>query len=723
MTTNREASHGLRENGSATFRLVLLATVLGAVAAVLFAHRRTVGADKTSVSVVQDQTVSSKSPFEMVAQAREQGPKTPLPGPHVWLANEREQTGFAVALLLAIIMAVRKLSPKLGAFLNEQGDPWASAAAGAAGAPGSLPEEEKFSSFVTAFRVGPNDGQKRSSSAMDCGATVHPEVLEEFYAKAATELESARKLFAEVGRATDGARRKEILRELCTIMHSFKGSAGLPGLLPVWQLATTLEGLLDQLAAKPSNATPSALRTVAGALLLLRDLCVPGVRADLTHNPPVHFLAVDDDPISRRAVTMALKKAFQSPDVAENGPTALQLAGQQTYDVIFLDIEMPEMDGFEVCSRIHEIEGNRTTPVVFVTSHSDFDSRAKSVSSGGRDLIAKPFLSFEVTVKALTLLLRSRLDRDKAGTHEQKALPEKSAAAEPASPKAPVPPPTPRARVAAPAPANRPAPKPEPPKAEQMVAAKAPKAGEHAEAFLAHAPEHLRELRGLLLAMTQEQDEARRQEVFGELYVGLHSLTQEAERAELKVIFQLASAVIKLVRKLLEKASASTPSALNAIGTGIQVLENLCAVPAGSGAGTGGIRILVVDDDPIARRAITNALQLQFGKPEVADSGEAALALTQEKSFDVIFLDVLMPGMDGFATCERIRETEENQATPIIFVTSHTDAESREKSVSCGGNGFISKPVLPAEIALTAMTFALRARTSPAEPELSLAMA
>jgi putative two-component system response regulator len=86
------------------------------------------------------------------------------------------------------------------------------------------------------------------------------------------------------------------------------------------------------------------------------------------------------------------------------------------------------------------------------------------------------------------------------------------------------------------------------------------------------------------------------------------------------------------------------------------------------------------------------------------------VALTEGKAFDVIFLDILMPEMDGFETCAKIRETKLNGATPIIFVSSQQGNEAVEKSAACGGNGFISKPVLPAEIFLTAQTFGMRAR-------------
>ena len=180
-------------------------------------------------------------------------------------------------------------------------------------------------------------------------------------------------------------------------------------LLPFFQLAAALEGLLKQIKDKPANVTPSTIRTAAAALDLLQELCAPGLKSDLAINPPVRLLVVDDDPISRHAVSFSLKKAFPQPDVAPDGQAALALTEKQTYDVIFMDVEMPGMDGFELCSRIRALGPNRTTPLIFVTSHNDFDSRAQSALTGGQDLIAKPFLTFEIAVKALSFVLRRRL--------------------------------------------------------------------------------------------------------------------------------------------------------------------------------------------------------------------------------------------------------------------------------------------------------------------------
>ena len=141
-----------------------------------------------------------------------------------------------------------------------------------------------------------------------------------------------------------------------------------------------------------------------------------GVEPDLATNPPIRMLVVDDDPVARRAITCALQMAFEKPESQEGGEGALAAATERLFDLIFLDVQMPGMDGFTVCSKIHETVQNRTTPVVFVTGHSDFKARTQAALSGGGDLIGKPFLTAEVTVKALTFSLRGRLQKRKTST-------------------------------------------------------------------------------------------------------------------------------------------------------------------------------------------------------------------------------------------------------------------------------------------------------------------
>ena len=92
------------------------------------------------------------------------------------------------------------------------------------------------------------------------------------------------------------------------------------------------------------------------------------------------------------------------------GPlVGLQWLHESRHDLGLLDIEMPGMDGFELCKKMRATSGCQQMPVILVTSHSSFESRAKGVLSGGNDLIAKPVFAMELAVKAVTHLLRSRM--------------------------------------------------------------------------------------------------------------------------------------------------------------------------------------------------------------------------------------------------------------------------------------------------------------------------
>lgn len=109
-------------------------------------------------------------------------------------------------------------------------------------------------------------------------------------------------------------------------------------------------------------------------------------------------------------------------------------------------------------------------------------------------------------------------------------------------------------------------------------------------------------------------------------------------------------------------------------------------------------KILIVDDNP---RNVEVAAQLLSGhnyNVEFASNGEEALEWARNEIFDLILMDVMMPGMDGFETSFRIKEMAENQDVPIIFLTAKTDTASLTKAFQSGGQDYISKPFRPDEL-------------------------
>lgn len=176
-------------------------------------------------------------------------------------------------------------------------------------------------------------------------------------------------------------------------------------------------------------------------------------------------------------------------------------------------------------------------------------------------------------------------------------------------------------------------------------------------------------------------------------------------------------AILLIVRLRAWLKHRSALGEYGAAAAALELFEELCGrAGANPDLAHPPVRILVVDDDPVARRAISGSIQLVFGRPDNAESGEAALALAAEECFDLIFLDVLMPGVDGFTACKKIHETALNCRSPVVFVTSQNDMDSRSQAVASGGCGFIPKPVLPSQITLTTLTFILRARLNEFEP-------
>jgi len=214
-------------------------------------------------------------------------------------------------------------------------------------------------------------------------------------------------------RAGDEAARLKPLNELYRRIHALTGNAGIAGVPQVARMSDALEALLKELYEKPRNINASTLRTVALAIDFLGMLFEQGAALQRQQAAPRDVLVVDDEAISRRALVYALEKAKLKSASVEDPAVAYDMLAENEFDLIFLDIDMPGMSGFELCTKLRMLPAHKTTPVVFVTSLSDFESRANSTVSGGNDFIGKPFLFMEVAVKALVYVLRGRLQAAK----------------------------------------------------------------------------------------------------------------------------------------------------------------------------------------------------------------------------------------------------------------------------------------------------------------------
>ena len=104
-------------------------------------------------------------------------------------------------------------------------------------------------------------------------------------------------------------------------------------------------------------------------------------------------------------------------------------------------------------------------------------------------------------------------------------------------------------------------------------------------------------------------------------------------------------------------------------------------------------RVLVVDDIEANRRLLQAKLEAQYFDVTLVDSGAAALVSVEEETPDIILLDVMMPGMDGYEVCRRLKSKAATKHIPIVMVTALSDAEDRIKGLDVGAEDFLTKPV------------------------------
>ena len=105
--------------------------------------------------------------------------------------------------------------------------------------------------------------------------------------------------------------------------------------------------------------------------------------------------------------------------------------------------------------------------------------------------------------------------------------------------------------------------------------------------------------------------------------------------------------------------------------------------------------LLVVDDTPTSVDLLHAILRDDF-QIKVATSGDRAVAIAQKEPRPaIILLDVMMPGVDGYEACRRLKENPDTALIPVIFITAKTDVEDEQKGLSLGAVDYITKPFNP----------------------------
>jgi CheY-like chemotaxis protein len=106
-----------------------------------------------------------------------------------------------------------------------------------------------------------------------------------------------------------------------------------------------------------------------------------------------------------------------------------------------------------------------------------------------------------------------------------------------------------------------------------------------------------------------------------------------------------------------------------------------------------GKNILIVDDDARNAFALSRLLSSKELKAYIAPSGEKALELLERMRIDLVLMDIMMPGMDGYETTRRIRAQSKFRTLPVLALTAKAMKGDREKCIEAGANDYLSKPI------------------------------
>ena len=180
-------------------------------------------------------------------------------------------------------------------------------------------------------------------------------------------------------------------------------------LRPIHELSTAVEALIRDMHTSPKNINASTLRTVGQSIDFLATLLDETNLSRIKDVSNARIFAVDDDEGILDTIIATMEMAHLNITTSGQPTAGLTILSEQDFDLILLDVGLPEMNGMDMCSRIRAMTNHQKTPIVFLTGEATVQNRVQSTLNGGNDLIGKPFSVLELAVKALTWIFKGQL--------------------------------------------------------------------------------------------------------------------------------------------------------------------------------------------------------------------------------------------------------------------------------------------------------------------------
>ncbi len=387
-------------------------------------------------------------------------------------------------------------------------------------------------------------------------------------------------------------------------------------------------------------------------ILTAEKKIVEVIPVQVTKKEPIVYLGsrilvVEDNRASQQVAIGMLERLGCSMDVAGNGREALERLARRSYDLILMDCHMPEMNGFEATRQIRALKGEGANlPIIAMTANAQQGDSDQCLAAGMNDYLAKPF-KLNALKEKLQLWLGRETSQFAMTVDNQQVLD------------------------------------------GQMLRQLREEIG---NAFVKMVTFFLEDAPGQLEAIAQAIAVANA--------AALAELAHSLKGAGRNLGANQFAAIAKKLEELGRKGSVQGAEELSlALSSEYERVKSALAKeidPKREGRldiERFGPLILVADDDRAMRFALNDVLKEDGYRIELASTGVQALGICERQMPDLILMDAMMPEMDGFNACARIRELPDGAHTPILIVTALDDEQSIDLAFSAGATDYIPKPV------------------------------
>ncbi|MBQ3164364.1 MAG: response regulator [Lachnospiraceae bacterium] len=372
--------------------------------------------------------------------------------------------------------------------------------------------------------------------------------------------------------------------------------------------------------------------------------------------PDASILVVDDVPVNIKVFCGLLKDTMLQIDTATSGREALRKIRSNTYDIIFLDHMMPDLDGIETLKLINEMTESKKkhTPVIMLTANAILGAKEEYLQKGFDDYLSKP-IQKDRLMKLIRQYLPDELILTRENLKEQQE---------------------------------------DKPIIERIDFLNT----ELGLSFYDGDVDFYLEIVEAVL----EADYSKKIQNFFEMedwhnyQILVHSLKSSSKSIGAEVLSSKALALENAAKtKDINFIRDNHEDLMQTYLTLLDNIRKLFADPSNTTQqAENAFHILVIDDDKINLKTARKILE-EFFQVTCLESGKDALAYMQHHIPDLILLDIHMPEMDGFEVLQNIKSNQQTKDIPVIFLTADNDSETELNSFKAGVMDFIRKPFIP----------------------------